>query len=804
MLRFNDAERTLTLSVHDVLDAGPPSGDLRLGGVWSSVARMRAGTAAHAQWQQGRMAMDPAYDKEVRIAHRVVVRGWEVMIQGRMDGLFMEADQWVVEEVKSSAFDGRRLSSISQEHMPRAVQQLRVYLHVILGRGQLAKGRLVLVSLVDGSQRVLEVDPDPDMAAFLESQLTEILLRHERVVAWQSRRRAAVVPVPHEAWREGQEDMVNAVETALHQGAHVLLTAPTGIGKTAAVLTAALRVAAATDRRIFFATARTTQQLLVEETLRAFAGKGFPLHAVSIRARDKVCLNEVVACRPDCCRFAAGHHDRVGERALQGELWREEAGVWTVPDPDTIVSLSEEHSVCPFALTMSLVQQADVVVGDYNYVFDPARRLGPLADAPDEWIVIVDEAHNLPDRAMGYGSPRLSRSTVAEAVEVLLGNGAYSACVDLMRDVLSFLDAGIADLHAKEEARTVADGVDMGWLQELARRFDALAIDYALLRWEQPVFEAGADLWVDVARGVHGMRESLDRAGDETVVIWRGGTNGGIRVLCRDPSVLLGPVFGDAGASVAMSATLMPPEFYSSMFGHPTDRTEVIAFDSPFDPQHRRVVVLPTVSTEYRHRDRDRDAMAALVSEAVGAVPGNVAVFFSSFVLRDSVLPLLSLGERPALIQERGMDEAARQVLLQTMSAGQGHVLLGVLGGIFSEGIDLPGDALLAAIVVGPALPPVGLERRLLSAWFEERYGHGFRYAYQVPGMARVVQAAGRVIRTPSDRGAIVLIGRRFLQRDYQAFFPQEWSPQRTNDPAAALAGHWERSGSVTELDRAR
>ncbi len=150
------------------------------------------------------------------------------------------------------------------------------------------------------------------------------------------------------------------------------------------------------------------------------------------------------------------------------------------------------------------------------------------------------------------------------------------------------------------------------------------------------------------------------------------------------------------------------------------------------------------------------------------------------------------------------MDEAARQVLLQTMSAGQGHVLLGVLGGIFSEGIDLPGDALLAAIVVGPALPPVGLERRLLSAWFEERYGHGFRYAYQVPGMARVVQAAGRVIRTPSDRGAIVLIGRRFLQRDYQAFFPQEWSPQRTNDPAAALAGHWERSGSVTELDRAR
>jgi DNA excision repair protein ERCC-2 len=799
VLRFDDSERTLQLSIHDVLDAGPPSGDLHLGGGWSGVMRMRAGVEVHATYQQSQMQADPAYAKEVRIAHRLVVRDWEVTIQGRMDGLVQEGDFWVVEEVKSSAFDGIRLDQLTLGDMPRAVLQLRLYLHVLGCRGQDAVGRLVIVSLVDGSQRVLHVEPDPSMGAFLAAQLEEILIRRESRVAWQARRQSAVVPMPHEQWREGQEAMAEDVAAALHRNHHVLLTAPTGIGKTAAVLTGALRVAAATDKRIFFATARTTQQLMVERTLRGFAQAGFPIHAVSIRARDKVCLNDVVACRPDCCAFAKGHHDRVRDGDLHSKLWREQSGVWTIPHPDEVVELSQTHQVCPFALTMELVKNADVVVGDYNYVFDPSRRLGPVAESPDEWILIVDEAHNLPDRAMGYASPVLDRDAIAIGLDALSRHPAYRACADLMQDVLRFVDAGIADLVAGEEARTLDDGIDATWLIDLARRFDELAPDYALLRWEQPVFSPVADRWIDVARAVHSVRETVHRAGAETVVIWRSGRRAGMQVLCRDASMLLGPVFNEVSATVAMSATLMPATFYQSMFGQSEARTEALDYPSPFDSENRRVLVVPTVSTEYRHRERDRDAIGALVSEAIGAVPGNVAVFFSSFALRDSVLPEIELGHRPLLVQERNMDEAARHTMLQTMAAGEGHVLLCVLGGIFAEGIDLPGDALLAAIVVGPALPPVGLERRLLSAWFDERYGHGFRYAYLVPGMARVVQAAGRVIRTPSDRGAIVLIGRRFLQRSYQAFFPPEWEAQRANDPAIALDGHWSEDGSVTE-----
>jgi DNA excision repair protein ERCC-2 len=176
----------------------------------------------------------------------------------------------------------------------------------------------------------------------------------------------------------------------------------------------------------------------------------------------------------------------------------------------------------------------------------------------------------------------------------------------------------------------------------------------------------------------------------------------------------------------------------------------------------------------------------------IRAVPGNVAVFFSSFALRDTIAAEMGLTGRPVLFQERNMDESDRMRVIETMQKGQNHVLLGVLGGIFAEGIDLPGAGLLAAVIVGPALPAVGLERKLMSAWFQELYGHGFRYAYQIPGMARVVQAAGRVIRTPDDVGAIVMVGRRFLQRDYQAFFPADWVASRTSNPESDLSGLWD------------
>jgi len=252
-----------------------------------------------------------------------------------------------------------------------------------------------------------------------------------------------------------------------------------------------------------------------------------------------------------------------------------------------------------------------------------------------------------------------------------------------------------------------------------------------------------------------------------------------------------------------MSATLRPIEFYAAMFGLEASRTFSSEFDSPFPPENRRVLVVSDVSTEYRKRERDKAAIAAHVERAIEAVPGNIAVFFSSFALRDTIAAEMGLMGRPIIFQERNMNESDRARVLDTLARGENHVLLGVLGGIFAEGIDLPGEGLLSAVIVGPALPAVGLERKLMSGWYQELYENGFRYAYQVPGMARVVQAAGRVIRTPNDRGIIVLIGQRFLRRDFQSFFPPDWSPVRCSDLSEGMAGMW-ASDAVRDEARGR
>ena len=236
-----------------------------------------------------------------------------------------------------------------------------------------------------------------------------------------------------------------------------------------------------------------------------------------------------------------------------------------------------------------------------------------------------------------------------------------------------------------------------------------------------------------------------------------------------------------------MSATLHPSEFYRDLFGLEPERSVDMKYNSTFPPEHRAAYILPQVSTAYRHRERDREATAKLISESVKSIPGNTAVFFPSFVFLKTMLPLLSLDDRNVLIQNRVMDESQRQALLDSMRNENRQVLLGVLGGIFSEGIDLPGEALSCVIVVGPSLP----QANLAQSWYEERYGQGFRYAWLVPGMSRVAQAAGRVIRGPEDCGAVILIGRRFLGQEYLNFLPTDWSVRPADNIAAELDAFW-------------
>jgi DNA excision repair protein ERCC-2 len=803
MIQWDDAQRTVQLGVQDLLDRVTLEGGL--GPLAASLqARARLGQQAHLRWQREREDDEQAFQREQSVRHVLVVRGWTCVISGRIDGISREGGCLVVEELKSTMLDAGQLQSLRREQLDAWCQQLQLYMHFLSGRGELVVGRLVLVSLVDGWRQIIQVPLESDLGARLQARLDWMVAAREDLLAHRRHRRAAPIPFAHDGFRPGQERIVRGCEETLGRGQHLLLSAPTGVGKTAAVLLGALRAAYREDRRIFYATARTTQQHLVLETLAQMRERGLVVRALGLRAKGRSCLMPEQDCHPERCPYAADLPRKLRTPELLDDLLSQGI-IW----PDRVLGVAEEAGLCPYDLSIELGDRCDVVVGDYNYVFDPSvmpkRWFGEREQA--SWLVAVDEAHHLPPRARGWLSPSLDGRLVAQARLGLADLGApFAGHVELLEELLEVVeDAGYGVDAAFQDGSSLV-AVDGERLAELQERADELALDYAVgvqRRWRQGLSlpraggEAGGlDPYRRVCWDLGRFVSRFSEAGEETVGLYtpRVGAPGRLSLFCRDPSAYLGPLLQRLGGGVSLSGTLEPMDQHRVMLGLTQDMCDQIRIDSPFDPSRQATIIAQRVSTRLKHRERDREATAEIVERVVAAVPGNCAVLFPSFAMRDDIAALLELPGRVRLSQQPEMGEEARRALLDRLATSEEcpRVLLGVTGGIFAEGVDLPGEALLAMVVVGPALPVVSPEQQLLQSWYQRRLGQGFQLAYLLPGMTRVVQAAGRVIRTERDRGVVVLVGQRFVQNDYRAFFPPHWAPVRSSKPWREVAAFFE------------
>jgi DNA excision repair protein ERCC-2 len=321
---------------------------------------------------------------------------------------------------------------------------------------------------------------------------------------------------------------------------------------------------------------------------------------------------------------------------------------------------------------------------------------------------------------------------------------------------------------------------------------DSLAIPYLLLRHGVPTEE---DLYLQFCREYLRFVEILEGSGPETARIFRRDESGAsLRLLCMDPSGWMRTRFADFVGGVLLSATLKPAEYHVDLLGL-GDRVRVADFPSHFPTENRGVVLATGVSTAYRDREPHKEATAQLIREVLEATPGNSAVYYSSYAMLRSLCPLTEVEGRQSLVQTRNLDDAARAALVASLVSTEGDkVLHAVLGGVFAEGVDLPVGVLSSVVVVGPAYPQVGLERDFIRRWCEEKYGRGFDYAFLIPGMNRVVQAAGRIIRSQEDRGMVILVGRRFGWSQSRELLPQEWASQSSKTPADAVRAFWESS----------
>ncbi|HSV83868.1 MAG TPA: ATP-dependent DNA helicase [Ramlibacter sp.] len=690
----------------------------------------------------------------------------QLAVRGRADGYDPELNR--LEEIKTHRGDlGKQPANHRQLHWAQA----RVYGWLLCQARGLSELNLALVYLDIGTQQettFVETHSAEALRAFFEASCREFLAWAEQELEHRGGRDQALAALafPHASFRTGQRELAASVYKGAASGRCVMAQAPTGIGKTVGTLFSMLKAVAPHGLdKVFYLTAKSTgRQLALDAgTMIARSAPALRLRVVELTARDKACEHRDKACHGDSCPLARGFYDRLPAARAEGLA----AGFM---DGAALRGVALRHQVCPYYLAQEVCRWADLVVGDYNYYFDGSAMLHAMTVGNELRVgVLADEAHNLVERARAMYSASLSqaslravRATAPAAVRPALDkfNRGWSALRKAQAGPDGTLDAlPGAFLKAIQQAGTA-----------LETHFAEAAPGSTDAPLQQLYFEILGFLRLAESFGSHSVLERTEAVGPG------GKPATSVRIQNLIPAPFLKPRFAAARSVTLFSATLSPARYYLDMLGLP-DNTAWVDVESPFSPDQLQVQLVRSISTRYPDRQRSATPIARLIAEQFEAQAGNYLAFFSSFDYLELVAS--EFQQRypavPVWAQARGMDESQRKGFLDRFVPGGAGVGFAVLGGSFGEGIDLRGERLVGAFVATLGLPQVNPRNEQLKACLDEVFGAGYDYAYLVPGIQKVVQAAGRVIRTPEDKGVVYLIDDRFARPAVRELLPAWW-----------------------------
>lgn len=752
------AVRTL---VEVVLRAGDL--DTRFIGPGRSLAGIRAHQAVQRQRPEG-------YRAEVPVSVEVETTDLILEIGGRIDGVLETEAAVLVEEIKSTT---QELTVVEQSPDPCHWGQAKVYA-CLLARIQNLPAvtvRLTYCSLESGD--TLELDESLTRDA-LESFFQGLIERYASwamtLVRWRQCRDGAIdgLDFPFDAYRHGQRGMAVAVYRTIRDGGQALVQAATGIGKTMAALFPAVKtLGEGRVERIFFLTARNTGKAAAVQALDLLERKGLRLKRVCLTAKDRICFCPDASCTPQECEFAKGHFDRL-TAALADAFVRDNL------DRDAIETAARFHRVCPFELSLELCRWADCIIGDYNYAFDPRVYLRRFFEEENgAYAFLVDEAHNLVDRSRDMFSAGLNKAAFVD-----LRRAVKQHLPDLHRAV-GKIDAWMrnANRRAREAGGFYSDARLPDGLEPLLRAFLRISERWLASNRPAPYREVVLERYFET----RAFLQIWERFDDSYVACCRtAGRDMRFKLFCLDPSRHLALALRRCRAAIFFSATLTPVGYFQEILGcdAATLRLDV---PSPFPRAHLKVLIANGVSTTYDQRRQSVDRVVSMIRAFVSTKRGNYLCFFPSYEYLALVTDRFEdpHGHTCVLTQAREMDDTERGRFLDRFSAQNRQTLVGfaVMGGIFGEGIDLVGERLSGAVIVGVGLPGIGPERELIRSYFDGQAA-GFDFAYRYPGVNRVLQAAGRVIRTDRDRGALLLVDRRFCHTGYRRLLPDQWAPE--------------------------
>lgn len=741
----------------------------------SGYSAPQMGQEIHQMIQARRVEEVPGYEPEKKLSMVFTRKPYTFIVSGRADGVVEDGEEDLIEEIKS-AFDIYDLKNKLEANPDHPyIWQLRTYGYMhYRDTGKIPSLRMHLVS--SRNMQSVDVDFSLDLESYeewLQKRLDELVVETKiKEKLFKKRQKlGGSLAFPFAAPRKGQKELVETVARNFTEDKSLLIQAPTGLGKTAGILYPSLQEALARGQKVIYVTPKNSQHAVAEEAVDRMQEKGQSIRSLTITAKSKMCMKAEALCNPKYCEFAKDYYKKVSDNDLINKLSKVRS-----LSSRKLKALAEEFEVCPFELSVEAIERVDVVIADYNYVFSPrsllARLTEPLLEAKEKANLVIDEAHNLPSRAQDYFSPSLSVQQLKEfersSARLPL---RFSARYDKLLQKALALIQGFGELDAK--SRKVE--IDPVPFFDLDRELKELLTSYlesdVEILPQDPVLKF-SNTWGDFA-------QSLLLAGDEFFQTYQNSYNNEmLKITCCDASKHLQTVYEEFKNVVAFSATLKPFEYYQKMLGFSEVSTEKKEFSSPFPPEHQKILLIPQVSTKLNDRAVSTPQIAQVIKKVMDLRRGNYLALFPSFEFMRMVRTELQGTDFEIIEQSREMKTPAIEAVLNELRTNDRPLLLlGVQGGVFSEGVDFPGDMLIGAFVVGPALPQFDFEREQIKAYYEKIYGKdkAFDYTYVYPAMAKAIQSAGRVIRSEEDRGVIVLMDPRFLQKSYAETMPQSW-----------------------------
>ena len=777
------------ISVRNLVEFILRSGDLdNSRGSSGDKEAMLKGGRLHRKIQR---SMKGNYQAEVSLKRESEYEDVIIQVEGRADGIFTEDGEFWIDEIKGTYGNLQAMEAPVPVHRAQAMCYGWIYGEK---EGLSQIGIQMTYSHLDteDTRRFREIFSMEELKNWYQKLLDDYHKWISCSLSWKKERNASMkdlqFPFPY---REGQREIVSGVYHTVSSKKTLFVQAPTGVGKTMSAIFPSVRaIGEGKGETLFYLTAKTITGTVAWEAFHTLRENGLKFKVTAITAKEKLCFLDSPECTPEKCPYAKGHFDRVNDAVY--ELWTTEE----VYSREVIRAHAEKWQVCPFEMCLDLSVWVDGVICDYNYAFDPNVHLKRFfgENISGDYIFLIDEAHNLVERGREIYSAEISRQTLFTLRKKIRKHfpKLARALDKASRQMLELEE----DLKASQNPYQVLSNPGV-----LPVTFLTISGELEEILEEKNLEE---ELRKEILEFYFVVRDFLNVSElvDENYVVYTeyfGENDFRLRLFCVNPAANLSEYLKKGRSAVFFSATLFPMLYYRELLTTETDAYGIYV-QSPFSAKNRRILIGSDVSSRYTRRNHtEYRKIAEYISRCVWQRQGNYMVFFPSYRLMEDVYQVyeeeFSVDWVRCIRQNSDMTEREREEFLEEFQSREG-TLVGfcVLGGIFSEGVDLTGESLIGAIIVGTGLPQIGSEREILKEYYDRKKQSGFDYAYRYPGMNKVLQAAGRVIRTKEDRGVILLLDDRFLGRDYGEIFPREWKDRsscRLNTVEEAVSRFW-------------